>query len=44
MSCRDGKSAKPIASCAMPATEGMNIKTNTALVEKARKGGWNSVS
>tara|TARA_Y100001935_G_scaffold255019_1_gene266100 strand:+ start:2715 stop:4769 length:2055 start_codon:yes stop_codon:yes gene_type:complete len=32
------KSAKPIASCAMPATEGMNIKTNTAFVEKARKG------
>ena len=32
------KSAKPIASCAMPATEGMNIKTNTNLVEKARKG------
>ncbi len=32
------KSAKPVASCAMPATEGMNIKTNTALVEKARKG------
>ncbi len=32
------KSAKPIASCAMPATEGMNIKTNTQLVEKARKG------
>ena len=32
------KSAKPIASCAMPATEGMNIKTNTPLVEKARKG------
>ena len=32
------KSSKPIASCAMPATEGMNIKTNTALVEKARKG------
>ncbi len=32
------KSAKPIASCAMPATEGMNIKTNTELVEKARKG------
>ena len=28
------KSAKPIASCAMPAAEGMNIKTNTALVEK----------
>ena len=32
------KSAKPIASCAMPAVEGMNIKTNTKLVEKARKG------
>ena len=32
------KSSKPIASCAMPATEGMNIKTNTPLVEKARKG------
>ena len=32
------KSAKPIASCAMPATEGMNIKTNTKFVEKARKG------
>ncbi len=32
------KSPKPIASCAMPVAEGMNIKTNTALVEKARKG------
>jgi len=32
------KSAKPIASCAMPATEGMNIKTNTLFVDKARKG------
>jgi len=32
------KSAKPIASCAMPASDGMNIKTNTLLVEKARKG------
>ncbi len=32
------KSAKPIASCAMPATEGMNIKTNTSMVNKARKG------
>ena len=32
------KSPKPIASCAMPAAEGMNIKTNTKLVEKARKG------
>ena len=31
------KSPKPIASCAMPAAEGMNIKTNTAFVEKARK-------
>ncbi len=32
------KSPKPIASCAMPAADGMNIKTNTPLVEKARKG------
>ena len=32
------KSPKPIASCAMPAAEGMNIKTNTVFVEKARKG------
>jgi len=32
------KSPKPIASCAMPAVEGMNIKTNTSFVEKARKG------
>ena len=32
------KSPKPVASCAMPATEGMNIKTNTKFVEKARKG------
>ena len=32
------KSPKPIASCAMPAAEGMNIKTNTQFVEKARKG------
>ena len=32
------KSPKPIASCAMPAANGMNIKTNTPLVEKARKG------
>jgi len=32
------KSAKPIASCAMPAAEGMKIKTNTTFVEKARKG------
>jgi NADH-quinone oxidoreductase subunit G len=32
------KSHKPIASCAMPAAEGMNIKTNTEFVEKARKG------
>ena len=31
------KSPKPIASCAMPAAEGMNIKTNTALVEKEEK-------
>ena len=32
------QSSKPIASCAMSASEGMNIKTNTPLVEKARKG------
>ncbi len=32
------KSPKPVASCAMPVSEGMNIKTNTPLVEKARKG------
>ena len=32
------KSPKPVASCAMPAAEGMNIKTNTEFVEKARKG------
>ncbi len=31
-------SPKPIASCAMPASSGMIIKTNTELVEKARKG------
>ena len=30
------KSPKPIASCAMPISEGMNIKTNTEKVEKAR--------
>jgi len=32
------RSSKPIASCAMPAAEGMNIKTNTEFVKKARKG------
>tara|TARA_Y100000591_G_scaffold277296_1_gene254923 strand:- start:412 stop:2439 length:2028 start_codon:yes stop_codon:yes gene_type:complete len=32
------KSPKPVASCAMPVAQGMNIKTNTNLVEKARKG------
>ena len=32
------KSNKPVASCAMPAADGMNIKTNTPFVEKARKG------
>jgi len=32
------KSSKPIASCAMPAAEGMVIKTNTEKVDKARKG------
>tara|TARA_Y100000590_G_scaffold114179_1_gene130120 strand:- start:47 stop:2086 length:2040 start_codon:yes stop_codon:yes gene_type:complete len=32
------KSSKPVASCAMPAVDGMKIKTNTPFVEKARKG------
>ncbi len=32
------KSPKPIASCAMPASDGMKIKTNTHFVDKARKG------
>ncbi len=32
------KSPKPIASCAMPAADGMIIKTNTPFVDKARKG------
>ena len=32
------KSFKPVASCAMPAVDGMKIKTNTSFVEKARKG------
>ena len=31
------KSPKPVASCAMPVAEGMNIKTNTPFVEKSRK-------
>jgi len=35
------KSPKPIASCAMPAAEGMNIKTNTKMVEKLEKESWN---
>ena len=32
------KSPKPIASCAMPCGEGMAIKTDTAMVKKARQG------
>ena len=32
------KSPKPIASCAMPAAEGMKILTNTKNIENARKG------
>ena len=32
------KSPKPVASCAMPASEGMIIRTNTEKVEKAGKG------
>ena len=31
------KSPKPIASCAMPATEGMVIKTNTEKLKKQEK-------
>ena len=30
-------SPKPIASCAMPAADGMKIKTNTPFVDKARQ-------
>ena len=32
------KSPKPIASCAMPAGDGMVIRTNTDIVKNARKG------
>ena len=32
------RSPKPIASCAMPVGDGMIIRTNTALVQKARQG------
>ncbi|MBX3454770.1 NADH-quinone oxidoreductase subunit NuoG [Ferrovibrio sp.] len=32
------KAPKPIASCAMPAADGMVIKTDTPLVKKAREG------
>ena len=32
------KSPKPVASCAMPDGEGMVIKTDTAMVHKARRG------
>ena len=32
------KSPKPIASCAMPASEGMVIKTNSKMVKNARNG------
>lgn len=32
------KAPKPIASCAMPVAEGMVIKTDSPLVQKARKG------
>jgi NADH-quinone oxidoreductase subunit G len=33
-----GTSKKPIASCSMPATDGMVIKTNTPVVKAAREG------
>jgi NADH-quinone oxidoreductase subunit G len=32
------RSPKPVASCAMPAADGMVVKTDTPLVHKARKG------
>lgn len=32
------KSPKPVASCAMPCADGMNVMTNTPMVQKARKG------
>lgn len=32
------KSPKPVASCAMPAMPGMNIRTGTDIVKKAREG------
>lgn len=32
------KAPKPVASCAMPAAPGMNVRTNTELVKKAREG------
>ena len=32
------KSPKPVASCAMPAAEGMVVKTTTDMVKKARQG------
>ena len=31
-------SPKPVASCAMPVSEGISIKTNTDFVKKARHG------
>ncbi len=33
-----GKSPKPVASCAMPVSNGQVIKTNTDMVKKAREG------
>lgn len=32
------KSPKPVASCAMPCADGMNVMTGSPLVQKARKG------
>src|SRR3954465_277437 len=32
------KSPKPVASCAMPAADGMVVKTDSAMTMKARKG------
>ena len=35
-------SKKPVASCAMPVTEGMKVKTNSEMVTKARNSWYNS--
>ncbi len=34
----EGMPPKPVASCAMPVTEGMKVHTDTPIVKKAREG------